>query len=243
MQRLTKIFLVTLINMLLSIPTYAKALQQSEMKFKVSTEELMKGDLFYFFDVLTPRQLVERYPEFYDLDSLGFLQEPNVMVVVSKASYVVNKPSGFFDNEKMIDEKYIAHLMGEQKIKKLSQHAYKVMVPGEGSHSYTMKTFFDSDDMTTLPNSRVTQAVTAAKKLDIISQSSSSTVFREYSEYSKFGVGGVSFDSFIPLKEDKTIVINYKLMAVKKPFAQEKVLKTNIVNEIEAIRKLIEKFN
>lgn len=237
-----KLLSVLAVNLLISVPTYAAALEQKDINFSADTESLIKGDVFYALDVLTPGKFHKKYPELYDLDSLSILQEPNVRAVISKSAYIVEKPVGFFDHLNTVDEKFLDHVLGEQKIKKVSDHDFKVTVPGEPAYSYVMKTFFDSDDISTLPNSRVVRAVTQAKKLDVISQSASSTTYKELTKFSKYFEGGVLVTSYIPLKENKTLVLNYSLLAVKKHYALKNVLKKSLKDESVAQKALINSY-
>lgn len=226
----------------MAVPLYAAPVDQKTLNFSVTPEKLMKGEIHFYHEILTPRKLVVKYPDLFDLDALSLIQESNVMMVVSKSVSVVNKPVGFFDDSQMNDERFVAHMMGEQKVKRLAPDTYTVSVPGAGGVKYRMQSYFDSDDISTLPNSKVTRAITAAKKLDVISQSASTIMFTEKSHFSKYTEGGVSVSSFIPLKENKTIIITYNLWAVKKNFAIENALKSNFLREIEATRDLVESF-
>jgi hypothetical protein len=241
-QSFYKLIVVFTINLLISVPLYAKAIEEKKIDFQVKPEELMKGDIHYFFEILSPTKLALNYPSIFELDSLSLVQESNVMMVVSKSEMIVNKPSGFFDDKQMLEDKYVDHIMGEQKVKRLNTDSFRITVPGDGGFTYKMQSFFDADDVSTLPNSKVIRAVTAAKKLDVISQSASSIMFTEKTNYSKYSEGGVSVSSFIPMKENKTLVITYNVYAVKKQFAIPKVLKSNFLSEIGALKTLQENF-
>lgn len=237
-----KLVLIFIISFSHAHPVSAKSVEQKDFNFKIQTEAMLKGEVHYFFKLLTPKKFVKNYPEAFELDTQGTLQENKIRIMLAKTAYIVSKPVGFFDHEHMIEEKFLSHLMGEQKIKKAGKDTITVTVPGEAGHTYKMRSFFDSDDISTLPNSRVIQAVTAARRLDVISQSASSIVLREYSDYSKFAVGATTVQSYVPLKEGKTMVISYHLMAVKKNFAIEEVMKTGFIKEIGAVQSLINSY-
>lgn len=237
-----KLGLVFIFNLIISIPLYAKLVEQKNINFPIKTKDLMKGEIHYYFSIFDPLKLGDKSPEIYELDSLSLNQESNVMMVLNKSVLVVNKPVGFFDDTQMTDEKYLSHILGEQKLKKLAPSSFKITVPGEMGHSYKMNNFFDADDVSTLPNSKVIRAVSAAKKLDIISQSASNIMFVEKTKFTKYSVGSVSVSSYIPLKENKTLIITYQLWGIKKPYAQEQVLKSNFLSETEAVRELLNNF-
>lgn len=235
--------LLSVVTLLLqAAPIYAETKLQKSLNFVVDTKALYAGELHYSLSIISPERLSEKYADLAELDSLGLAQQEQVKMVLMKSAYIVNKPVGFFDHQTMVDEKFLKHFMGDQSVKKKSENFYQITVPGEGSHEYEMRSFFDSDDISTLPNSRVIRAVTQAKKLDVISGSASSIIFKELTNYSRYSKGGVQVSSFIPLKENKTLVLSYSLNAVKKPYAIKKVISGNFAREIEAQKKLIENF-
>lgn len=242
LKTITKLFLVLTFNLVVSIPIYAQLVEQKELSFSVKTEQLLKGEIHYFFDIISPRKLGVQYPAAFELDSLSLIQESNVMMVLTKSVSVIDKPVGFFDQNQMTDEKYLKHVLGEQKLKKLGPSAFMVTVPGEKSYTYKMQIFFDADDVSTLPNSKVIRAVSAAKKLDVISQSASTIMFTEFTNHSKFTEGGVAVSSYIALKENKTLVITYNMLAVKKEFVNEKILRSNLLTEMSAVKELQDSF-
>ncbi|MCM2351573.1 MAG: hypothetical protein NDI69_16235 [Bacteriovoracaceae bacterium] len=242
LQSFFKIALVLGINLIISIPIYAKTVEQKELNFPIKTEDLMKDEIHYYFTVLSPRKLVLAYPELFDLDSLSLIQESNVMMVVNKSVSVVNRPVGFFEEKQMNDETFVSHIMGEQKVKSAGPGIFSITVPGEDQLKYRMQSFFDSDDLSTLPNSKVTMAVSAAKKLDVIAQGASTIMFTEKTQFSKYAEGAVTVSSYIPLKENKTLIISYQLWAIKKASLDKKELKLNFVGELEAVKSLIESY-
>lgn len=242
MYQSMKIAFILTINLLLSIPVYADVVEQKNLDFIIKPEELMKGDIHYYFSVVSPRKLKQQHPELRDLDSLSLLKEQKNRLILTKSVFVINKPVGFFDDKQMTDERFITHLMGEQKVSKLSPSSFKITVPGQLAHSYKMKLFFDADDLSTMPNSKITRAVTVAKKMDVIAQGASIIMFTEQSDYTRFSEGGVIVSSYIPLKETKTLVIQYQLKSVKKKFASKKILKPGILAELLAVKDLINNY-
>jgi hypothetical protein len=241
-MKLLKLFSIVTLLLLQAAPIYAETKLQKKLNFNVDTKSLYQGDLHYSVSIISPERLSEKYTDLAELDSLSLAQQDNVKLVLMKSAYIVNKPVGFFDHQTMIDEKFLTHFMGEQKVQKKGENHYQITVPGEGAHKYDMRSFFDSDDISTLPNSRVIRAVTQAKKLDVISGSASSIIFKELTNYSRYSKGGVQVSSFVPLKENKTLVLSYSINAVKKPFAIRRVLQENYAREIEAQKRLIESF-
>lgn len=237
-----KFVIALVLNFVLSIPLYAEVVEQKKWDFPIKPEELMKGDIHYYFSLQTPRKILESHPEVFELDSLSLFNEPQSMMILTKAVFMVEKPIGFFSDVQMTDTKFLNHFLGEQKVKKLSPDSFQVNVPGEFKHQYKMQILFDADNLSNLPNSKISRAVAASKKLDVISQGAETIMFTELTNYSKYALGGVKATSFIPLKEDKTLVIEYRLKAVKKIYGTEVIVKPGILKEMAAERQLLNSF-
>jgi hypothetical protein len=227
-----------LFTLVVALPLFAKTVDQKAINFPIKADKLLNGEIHFFFTILSPRKLAVQYPDIFHLDSLSLAQESDVAMMVNKSVYVVNKPVGFFDDKELLKEKYVAHISGEQKVKKLSADTFKITVPGVEGYHYKLRMFFDADDVSTLPNSKVIRAVDAVKQLDVISKSASTIMFAEKTEFSHYAEGGVSTSSFIPLNERKTLVITYNIYAMQRKFAREQDLKEAFLNEIEAVKSL-----
>lgn len=235
-------FLLTLIlSSLFSTSTYAEVQREKKLNFTVKGESLGRDDVVYSFAQGSPQDLEKNYPELAKLDSIGFLQEKSSSVIVSKVAYVVAKPIGFFDHENLVEEKFVKDVMGQQKVRKIGQDAFVVAVPGKEKMTYRLKIYVDSDDVSTLPHSRVTEAITAFRKLDILSQSASSISFREMSDFTHQSHGAIVVSSFVPLKEEKTLVISYYLTSLRSKGDVKKNEK-NLVEEFSATKFVIERF-
>ncbi len=240
----TRILIILTLNLLGALPLYAevKSLEQENVDFSVKPQKLLGGEAHYFYRELSPKKLSQQYPEISNLDSLGLTQDRKARLVISKQVYIVKKPVGFFDDQQLTDERYLSHLLAGQKVKKNSPDSFKVTVPGEAGYTYQIQSFFDADDISTLPNAKIIRAVTTAKELDVISKGASTIIFTEKKEFSKYAIGGISVSSYIALKEDRTMIITYNLWAFSKKEAQALDLKKAFLEEMESTRDAIEKF-
>lgn len=235
---MSKLLLVMSMNLLLIGSVSAKVVEKEDIHFPLETEKLLAGETHYFFEIMTPRKLSMYYPEAFDLDSLSLNQESHVSMLITKSVMVLDQPVGFFNEQDLMSEKYMSHIMGEQKVKKLGADSYQITVPGKAAHSYKIQSYFDADNVSTLPNSKVIRALYAVKKLDVISQGAFTIVFTEKTQYTKYAVGGISVSSYIPLKEDKTLVITYQLSGIKQKYAKEEILKPSYLSELKAVKRL-----
>ncbi len=232
---LTLIFFALGVN----LSSFAEVIGQNELNFVIDTKSM--GDKVYFsFAQLKVPTLLKNYPELAKLDSLNMLKKKDAYIVVSKVAYIVKKPIGFFDHDNLSKEVYVQKTLDSQTVRKLSNDTFKVS--SKSGPSYQLKTFFDSDEVSTLPNSKVIEAVSAFKKLDVISQSASAIQVREMDQFSGYAWGAVTVSSFIPFKEDKTLVISYYLTSVKKEFADKKGARASLKAEVASLQKIIENY-
>lgn len=233
-------FILLLINCTLSM---ADTIERKKLNFSVDPTKLMNGDIHHALVTASPSKFTSKFPDFADLDSLYFLDSSQTKIVISKSAYIIKKPAGFFDHQTVGSESFLAHYLGDQKLSKIAENDFLITVPGKESYTYKMRTYFDSDDISTLPNSKIVRAVTQIKKLDILSQSASSTIFRDFRDFSKYSVGGIQISSIIPLKENRTLIITYSITGVLSEFAKKAPLKKSFSEEIQAQKELIESFN
>ncbi len=229
------------LSSIFSTGTYAVVLKEKKLNFTIKSESLKK-DIHYSFAQGDVKVLKKRFSDIAKLDSFGFLKNLGSSVIAAKVAYVVKKPIGFFDHENLVDQRLVAKLLGDQKVDRTSPNSYHVIVPGQDKVSYKLKIYVDSDDVSTLPRSKVTESVSAFKRLDVISQSAPSISFKEMSEFSSYSWGAVSVSSYIPLKEDRTLIITYYLTSLKTR-GNVKENEANLVEEFKATQTIIEKFN
>lgn len=234
--------LLTFIFFLAHFSTYAASVKQKDLNFTVKGEELLKGDVYYSVDVLTKKELKKILPHFLDLDTSGFTKSKNSPLLVSKSAYVVNKAIGVFDHQKASSLRYIRHLMGDQKVTEITERTFSVEIPGGTREQYKLRTHFDSDDISATTNSRAIRAITGAKKMDIQVQAASSIIMREMWDYSRGSNGGVHVTGFVPLKENKTLVIDYGIMSLIPPLLARETIEGSISGEASAHQSLINSF-
>ncbi len=233
MKSLVTVFFV---NLALSLAVSATTKEQTALHFPINADELLKGEIHFFFEILTPKQLAVQQSEFIELDSLGLSRKKDIAIIASKHAYIIKKPAGFFDDQQLSEKKYISHIMKGHTVKKSEEATYRVTT--SAGPAFKMRLFFDSDDVSTIPNAKVVRAVNAVKKFDVISKGASIIMFIEKTGVSNDGKGGVSVSSFIPLNEKKTLVVTHSLHAIDKNGLKRQSLKRSFQEEIESLRKL-----
>lgn len=241
-MNIIKFSLLFIVPLLISANSISGVKEMNKLVFDLETSRLIDGEIHFSMDIVSLKKLKKKYPKLMALDTTGFSKTPQTKMILTKTAYIVKKPAGFFDHENIGSEEFTKHYMGDQKVKKLDKQSYKISVTGADSYEYQMKTFFDSDDISTLPDSKVIRAVTAVKKLDVISQSATLIIFREFSNFTKYSAGSIEVSSIIPLKENKTLIITYGLTAIKKYYALKPLLKQTHMKDIQIQKNLINQY-
>lgn len=231
-----------LIAIFIHFSTYAASVKQKELNFVVKGEELLKGDVHYSYMLTTKEKLAGFFPDFLELDTTGITKPKNAKLLVSKSAYVVNKPTGFFDHNKAVDEAYLGYVMGDQKVTKLEERTFKVEIPGSTPQFYKMRTHFDSDDISTTTNSRAIRAITGAKAMDIQIKGASSIIVKEMWDYSKGSYGAIHVTAYVTIKEDKTLVIDFALMSLIPPLLARETLEESVSGKAAAQQRLMNSF-
>jgi hypothetical protein len=232
---------VLILSLFIHFTTEAASIKQKELNFTVNGEELLRGDVVYSVEVMSAQELTDLFPAFMELDTSGFTKPKNATLLVSKSAYIVDKPVGFFDSDKAENVEFLNHLLGEQKVIKLGERLFRVVIPG--GQTYKLRTQFDSDDISTTTNSRAIRSVTGARKMDIQVQGASSVLVREMYDYSKGSYGSIHVTSFLTIKENKTLVIDFGLMSLTPPLLAKETLEDSVENEASAHQALLNSFN
>jgi len=223
----------------MSSPTYAKIISQKQIDFPLQTQEILKGEVPVYFKVMSPKTIEKKYPMIAGIDTLSLRKIKNIHLKVGKAIYVVDKPVGFFNDKDLMKEEFITHYWDT---KNLSREEGNAFILNKGLEKFKLTSYFDSDDISTVSSFKISQAISAVKDLDIISKSASVIMVTEKT-FKDESLGEVFISSFIPIKENKTIVIHYSLQGIKKPFPKRANLREQFFNEIEQSMKRINSFN
>ena len=180
----------------------ARMTERTDPAFRVETDLLEKGQVHYAHRQLAASEVLKSYPEYIELDGARFFEREGASVEISKLAYVVNRPAGFFSSTQTTDPAWLQKLLGGT-VSRLKEDHYDSQALGK------FRVYFDSDDLSTLQNTRFVHAVTQSKKLDPIALSGFSTVIIHAADY-------VQIDNHVPLTPSKTLIVSYQLAVVRK---------------------------
>jgi len=196
----------TLLLFILTLPlapsVSAQMTERRDPVFRIETDLLEKGEVHYSFHQVKAQQIQKHLPEFVELDGAKLFEREGATFELAKVAYVVNKPAGFFSSTQMTDATWLATLLGKS-VRLVKEDHFEVDSIGK------MRVYFDSDDLSSVQNSRFVHSVTQSKKLDPIALSGFSTVVLHSQDH-------VEIHNHVPFSPLKTLVISYHISVVKK---------------------------
>jgi hypothetical protein len=90
MLHFNKIFFVSTICLIISASINAKPIEQNDVNFTIKSQKLLKGEIHYFFEIITPKELAQHYPEVFQLDSLSLIKEKNIKIFLKMVKVLRN---------------------------------------------------------------------------------------------------------------------------------------------------------
>jgi hypothetical protein len=201
-----RLILFTVLCLSYASGTEARTVDRKDPLFRIEADLLDFGEVHFAYHQIRARDLAKLYPELVDLDGAKLRKNSSANVAISKKSYTVNKPAGFFSSVQMSSPEWLQKILGMVLEKKNED----VFSSSEGD----VKIYVDSDDLSSVKNSAFIHAITQSKKLDTISLGASSTVVYH-------GPKWMQIDNYIPYSAKKTMVISYRLELVQKTISKK----------------------
>lgn len=198
--------------------TEARTVDRKDPLYRIEADQLDFGELHLAYHQLKTQDLRSFYPEFVDLDGSKLRLKKNQILSISKVSYIVNKPAGFFSSTQMSSPEWLQKVLGI----KLEKTIEDVFSSSQGD----IKIYVDSDDLSSVKNSAFIHAVTQSKKLDTLSLSASSTVVYHAPQWTQI-------ENFIPYSPKRTLVISYRLEIMENK-KNRKMQRLEFIKDLEA---------
>lgn len=198
--------------------TEARTVDRQDPLFRIEADLLDFGELHFAYHQIQAKDMAKLYPEVVELDGAKLRKNSAANLAISKTSYIVNKPAGFFSSVQMSSPEWLQKILGL----KLEKKSEDVFTSPEGE----LKVYVDSDDLSSVKNSAFIHAVTQSKKLDTLSLSASSTVVYHGTEW-------MQIDNYIPYSPKRTLVISYRLEIVQKTESR-KAQRLEFIKDLEA---------
>lgn len=235
---LNRFFIIFFLNLTLSIPIYANLIEQKKASFSIQSERIHRGEVHFYYNIFTKDRLAQRYPRISQMDSILLGQNPSDRLEVSKTVYMINKPVGFFDDKELMNEKYISHMWGKKEVKKINNNSIKIIQ----TPPLELRAYFDSDDISTVQSYKVSRSISSAKEMDVISKSAPVIMVNEIIDLKTKTGDEISVTSFIPVKEEKTMIVTYGIKRLNKKFPDKTSMKIQFTEKLKKIINLQESY-
>lgn len=228
-------FLLSLCILIFAPSLLAASYRQKSLQFVIDTTKIYSGDILYSARLVDQKKFKEKYKKLSAIDVLGIRKEQNRKMLILKSAFMVKVAPGFFNQENLLDEKFISHLQGGATVTSITDDKYKISSNGL---KFNKTIYFDSDDISSVDSKKFSQAVKAAKEIDVISQSSIATLVEEDGDSKN---GGVIIQSFVPLKKDKTLIIRYEIISLPANASKASIY-PSIPENLERYQKLFQEY-
>jgi hypothetical protein len=212
--------------------------RKPKLDFSIEPDKLLKGDIVFSHKIMSAKIFRRKYLHLRSVDTLGLSQNDASRLLVAKSAFVVKKPVEFFDARNLATEKFISVMNDGTKVRKQTETTFEV---GSKKEGFIKKVTFESDDISSLDTKKTAQAVARIKKLDVITQSSFSSMVEEDTSNQRKEDGAITISSFIPLKENRTLVLRFEILTLP-PGVKKEVIRKTLETNLQSYQKRLKEF-
>jgi len=229
-------YILSLCLMLLSTAE-AKPVFQTKLNYDVTPEIFLKKDINYSIKTFTFKKLHLEQNEIAEIVETVFPKSRKLNYIVTKSSYLINRAIANESQEIFNDLIFFKKYFNAKEVKKENDY-FEVKAE---SFNFRHRIFYDSNDLSTLDQSRIMRSINLIKKLDIITQGSYLTVIHHQTKFNKNLTDGLIYQMFIPIKDNLTLVVNYGVYGTNTDKIGKKDLKKNLEGELIFQQALLNK--
>lgn len=233
-------FIILLLTCSLSTPLWSKDIAHSEFNFSISAHKLKSTDMHYSFASVKKEIFNKEAGPFSALLSPGHLGQDREKFTLIRAVFPVKKAIGIFDSEKFNDLKFIKRIEDSSKVRKLRENTFISQMSSPRKYQYFSKFHFDADDLSSLPDSRVSKKIMELKTSDPLLLSANMSIFREMFGFTDYLSESSEFYGFISLDETTTLVVLIKLAVFPSDDITDNVIERDLLKYIKRIQKSLE---
>jgi len=200
-----------------------QTIKEKNTLYKIKLSELEKGNIQVGVEYLAhPDYFYKNHP-FSDLDLYGIKNIKDHVVMVGKLAFIVNQPIDTFNEALTINEKYIRHtISGVVKVAKDKNFKNKIKIFKSGKKfifKYNINFDLQSEFQDKIQFLKNAAALQIISNLDFDLGDPDKIEFQEISEFSGSFQYTSNFNRFHEFEKNKTLIVSYQLIAIKKSFA------------------------
>ncbi len=233
-------FLLLILCLGVSSLCWAKDIKHSEFNFQMSTHKLKATDLHYSFISVNKETFYKEAGPFMALMNKRSSDQSNDKFVMIRAVFPIKRAVGHFDHDKFKDLDFIKKIDNTSKVKKINENTFLTQKSTPVNHQYFSKFHFDSDDLSSLPDSRIGRKITELKSTDPLLLSANATLFREMFGFTQLIKESSEFYGLIALDETTTLVVFMKF-AIYSPDGMDYAIERDLLKKIKTFKNVLEK--
>lgn len=219
----------------------AKDIKHSEFNFAISAGKIKSGDLNYAFTSVNKDVFIKEAGPFAALRTQTGDKKKSNKFALLRAVFPIKKAVGHFDGEKFNDLNFIKKLEQNAQVKQLKDNTFLTQVSTPSKYQYFSKFHFDSDDLSSLPDSRIGRRIMELKMSDPLLQSANVIIFREMFGFTHYLNEGSEFFGFISLDETTTLVVFMKLLVFSSDDTLDYAIERDFLKRAKSIQRVLEK--
>lgn len=235
-----KIIVFILICCLAQI-AWAVDIKHSDFNFQISTHKIKSTDIHYAFVSVDQNTFVKEAGPF---SALGHQQKDKKYKdnkhILFRAVFPVKKAIGYFDADKFSDPTFIKKMEGGAKVKRARENAFITQNSSPIKYHYFSRFYFDSDDLSSLPDSRIGRKIMELKSTDPLLFSANLSIFREMFGHTHFIKESSEFYGFVALDENTTLVVFMRMSIYSSDDILDYVIERDLIKKTKKIREAFE---
>ena len=229
-----------LLALLSSFPTWGKPVMHPQFNFQISTNKMKASDLHYAFVSVDKEKFLKEAGPFAALFTIAHPQEKSQYALI-RSVFPIKKPMGSIDSEKFNDLSFVKNILGPVQLRKVKDNTYYLKSRDLLNDTAFIKYHFDSDDLTSIPDSKIAGKIADLRISDPLLQSANAVVFKSsYGHKGKIKEDS-EFFGFISLDESKTLVVYMKMIVIPEGSIKKDALEKRMLQDVLNLQKALSK--
>lgn len=235
-MKISKTLLI--LSLLATFKVWSKPISHPEFNFQISAHKIKAGDIHYAFVSVDKEKFVKEAGPFTALLTIPHPSEKSHYTLI-RSVFPIKRPVGSIDSEKFNDLSFIQKIAGQEKIRKIKDNTYFTSNSVFGSTSAFMKFHFDSDDLTSIPDSKIAGKIAELRISDPLLQSANAVVYKNTYGRKGFITENSEFYGFISLDESTTLVVFMEIFVYPEGSISQDALEKNMLKDVMKLQKAL----
>ncbi len=227
-----------LLALISSFSAWGRPVMHPQFNFQISTNKMKAGDLHYAFVAVDKEKFLKEAGPFAALLTIAHPEEKSQYALI-RSVFPIKKAVGSIDSEKFNDLAFVKKIVGKDQLRKVKEHTYYSISHDLYSNTAFSKYHFDSDDLTSIPDSKIAGKIAELRISDPLLQSANAVVFKSTYGHKGKVKEDSEFFGFISLDESKTLVVYMKMIVFPEGSIKQNALEKNMLQDVLNLQKAL----